>query len=81
MYSYSSGQRLRFLGADKGIDARGWTWEEEEGSATLWEDPVALGARHISARLTRSNLFAITRRFGVDIEAMIANRARQATAL
>jgi hypothetical protein len=80
MSFYRGGQRLRCLGAHKGTYARGWTWQEE-GKATPWEDPFALGARHISSRLSRPELFAIARRFGVEIEAAIDSQNRQATAV
>lgn len=80
MSFYLSGQRLRCLGAHKGTNASGWAWQEE-GTPTPWEDPVVLGARRISSRLTRPELFAIARRFGVDIEAAIAAPAKRAVAV
>ncbi len=80
MVVYVGGRIVRSIGSEKGTVARGWTWEEQ-GSPTRWEDPQALAARHISARVTRAELLAITRRFGIDVEATLAHQSNHALAI
>lgn len=72
---FREGLAIRRVGSSKGTEKRGWVWEDE-GAVTPWEDPLSYSAPSIGARMTRADIRAAARAFGVDIEAVLAGEGR-----